>query len=382
MATIAGINDRVRLELADQAQSFQATLLGDGASRRYELGVYPLMGSTLVIAVDGLDVSSSSGVEERTGVLVLAAVPDAGAVITVAGNRFRYFCDTDLTLLTQAAVTQHLYNRNDSFGRALTVSNLPVVEEYPVALLAAIEALYALATDASFDIDIIAPDGVNIPRSERYRQLMDMIQSRREQYQTLCEALNIGLHKIEVFTFRRISRMTNRYIPVYQPQEVDDSTKPVRVYLPAPTYGGTPIPTSAGIFDLVFTQGDAFSITMDFPFSLADFTPKAQIRVFSESQIIAAELTVAAVAGEPDKIELSLTPLQTSKLPLRSVWDMQLTETATGKVETYVKGQVFVDRQTTRTPGVDTSVSDNSPFPPWLAGDAQEGFTPTTPPGN
>lgn len=350
MATISGIMDRVRLELADQGQSFVVSLKGDGTTKRFDIGVHPLLGTSLNIKVNGVAVPSQNiAVEERTGIVVLTTAPANNATIEVSGTKFRYFTNTDLQSLCDAAVAQHLHNRNDSFGRALTVANLPVIEEYPVALLSTIECLYALATDSAFDIDIMAPDGVNIPRSERYRQLMDMIATRRDQYQNLCEALNIGLHKVEVFTLRRISRMTNKYVPVYQPQEIDDYSKPVRVYLPIPTYGGTAIPTSAAIYDLVFTQGDAFSVTLDFPWSLAAYVPKAQIRQFAESQVVLAEFTVNPVSGQNDKIELSLTPDQTSKLPLRSVWDVQLTSsTDTDYVQTYVKGQVFVERQVTK----------------------------------
>lgn len=350
MATISTIMDRVRLELADQAQSFVVSLKGDGTAKRFDIGVHPLKGSSLVVKVNGTALASSTiTVEERKGIVILASAPAANATIEFSGLKYRYFTDADLQSLCDAAVAQHLHNRNDSFGRALTVANLPVIEEYPVALLSAIECLYALATDASFDIDIMAPDGVSIPRSERYRQLMDMIAARREQYQSLCEALNIGLHKIEVFTLRRLSRITNKYVPVYQPQEIDDYSKPVRVYLPIPTYGGTAIPTTVAIYDLVFTQGDAYSITLDFPWSLASYLPKAQIRQFPESQVILAEFSIAAVGGQNDKIELSLTPEETSRLPIRSVWDMQLTSIADPDfVQTYLKGQVFVERQVTK----------------------------------
>lgn len=382
MATLSGIMDRVRLELADLPQSFTTSIIADGVSVRYEMEIYPVEGTSLTVKVEGVDVSDVS-VEERTGVLWFTTAPTAGDEITVTGTRYRYFTTADLSSIAEAAVAQHIHSRNDSFGRGMTLSNLPPVEEYPLALLATVEALYTLATDAAFDIDIMAPDGVNIPRSERYRQLMDMIATRREQYETLCSALNIGLNRIEVYTLRRVSRMTNRYIPVYQPQEVDDQSRPKRVYLPMPTYGAVPLPEDASIYDIVVTQGDTFSMVLDFPFDLTSYTPKAQIRLFAEAQTMWTEFTITPVDGEPDKIELSLTALQTARLPLQGVWDMQLiTSDTPPQVTTYLKGAVFSPRQVTKVPGVDSNQNDLTPNPPWLAGTAQSGFSPTNPPGS
>lgn len=383
MATLSGILDRVRLELADLPQSFATSIIADGVSTRFEMEIYPVDGTSLTIKVDGVTMTTGVSVEERTGVLWFDAAPDPAAEITVTGTKYRYFTNTDLTSIVEAASSQHIYSRNDAFGRGMTLSNLPPVEEYPLALLATVEALYTLATDAAFDIDIMAPDGVNIPRSERYRQLMDMIATRREQYETLCSALNIGLNRIEVYTLRRVSRMTNKYIPVYQPQEIDDQSRPKRVYLPIPTYGGIPIPEDASIYDIVVTQGDTFSMVLDFPFDLTTYTPKAQIRLFPEAQTVWSEFTITPVTGSPDKIELSLTSMQTSRLPLQSVWDMQLTTADTPpQVTTFLKGSVFSPRQVTKVAGVDSNMNDLTPNPPWLSGTAQSGFEPTNPPGS
>jgi len=123
-------------------------------------------------------------------------IPPDGTEITVAGNYFRYFTPAEINRFVENAVLQHSNNRTDSLGRIQTLENLPPVEVYPVSLLASTLALYTLATDASFDINVFAPDGVTIPRSERYRQLMDMIQARKDQYRELCVLLGIGMYRI------------------------------------------------------------------------------------------------------------------------------------------------------------------------------------------
>ena len=334
------------MEIGDPGRSFVWTTVADGVTRRYEIPYSPVLGSTLAVFSGATDLSDAATVEEHTGFLELDDVEDEGAVITVSGTYYRFFTDAELESITDAAIKSHLYNRTDAFGRALTTANLPVVEEYPVALLGAVQALYTLATDASFDIDIQTPDGVSIPRSERYRQLREAIDLRKGQYDDLCKALNIGLTRIDVFTFRRISKATNRYVPVYMPQEIDDRTPPSRIYLPIPTYGGSPVPSDAAALDLVFTQGDDFSIDLDFDFDLTDHTIRAQQRLFPESAAIINEIGLEVTDLLLGKVTLTLTDTQTTKSPLRSYWDLQITNPA-GLQWTYLRGLVFAARQIT-----------------------------------
>lgn len=344
MATLASLVERVRMEIGDTSKSFVWTATGTGTNR-FELPYSPVEGETLLVKVGAVDVSNSVTVEEHTGVLTFDTAPAVGAAITAQGHYFRYFTQSELGSIVDSAVKEHLYNRTDAFGRPLTVANLPVVEEFPAALLGSIQALYTLATDAAFDINIQTPDGVAIPRSERYRQLMDIIRARREQYDDLCKALNIGLTRIETFTLRRTSKATNRYVPVYMPQEIDDRTPPQRIYLPIPTYGGSPVPSKAAPYDLVFTQGDSFEVILDFPFNLTQFTPKAQVRLYPESAAVVAEIACSKVDALQGKLSLSLTTEQTKKIPLRAYWDIQLT--SGDFTETYLQGQVFCKRQVT-----------------------------------
>jgi hypothetical protein len=169
-----------------------------------------------------------------------------------------------MTNLVNNAATLHMANHTDAAGRQLTLANLPLIEEFPVAVYATSLALYTLATDSSFDIDISAPDGVSIPRSERYHQLLQMVETRKAQYQELCVQLGIGLYAIEVFTLRRVSKATNRYVPVYTPQEVDDRSYPHRVQDAVPTYGNKPVPWITEGAELTCYQGRAFTATVPF----------------------------------------------------------------------------------------------------------------------
>ena len=259
MATLANLASRVRIELGDLGKSFVTNFVADGTTNRFRLHYAPLDGDGVKVFKNGVDISLLSSVEEQTGVLVTDTVPADGDELLVSGTYYRYFTATEINAIVEEAFQTHAYSHNDSVGRQLTLENLPGVEEYPVAIHATTLALYTLATDASFDIDIQAPDGVSIPRSERYRQLMQMVQARQEQYRELCNLLGIGLYRIDVFNLNRISKATGRLVPKYVPQEVDDRSYPERVKTPLPTLGSVAEawPTEAG--ELTSYQGRAFS---------------------------------------------------------------------------------------------------------------------------
>jgi hypothetical protein len=224
--------------------------------------------------------------------------------------------------------------------------SLPGIEEYPVVVYASTLALYTLATDASFDIDITAPDGVNIPRSERYRQLMQMIQVRKEQYKELCSQLGIGLYKIDVFTLRRTSKTTNRYVPVYLPMEVDDRSMPQRAILSMPSYGSAISPSDVPTFDLMLYQGDSFEVELDFPFDVTGYVFSSQVRIQPGRPEIVATFNVEIT--DTDKVKISLTPEETSELPERAFWDIQATvEGDSSYQQTYMRGAVFTTREVT-----------------------------------
>ena len=278
----------------------------------------------------------------------LAVAPLDGVVVTVTGTTFRYFTNVEIEYYVNSAFLEHAHSTTDSNGSRATLTTLPVLDEYPLVLLASTMALYTLATDASFDIDIISPDGVSIPRSERFRQLSEVITARKEQYRELCNLLGIGLYKIDVTTLRRVSRLTNRYIPIYRPQEIEDSGLPQRVRLPIPDYGDVTPESEVVTRDLSMYSGDNFSLAVKFSINLSTYTPKSQIRLFPTSgssqvgPIILASFTITKSAsisgGVLDTLNLSL--------PRTAYYDLQLTDSA-GLVRTYFRGKVFTDSQVT-----------------------------------
>jgi hypothetical protein len=351
VATISSLADRLRSEIGDIGKSFVYQFTADGITDRYLVPYSPLDGAGLIVYLNGLDVSSTVAVEEQTGYIVFDDLPTEGDTVVVAGNYFRYFTSAEICDYVSTAFEQHSAYHTDAYGRTVSIMNLPTLEEYPVVIYASTLAMYALATDASFDIDITAPDGVMIPRSERYRQLMQMIEVRKQQYRELCSQLGIGLYKIDVFTFRRISKTTNHYIPIYEPQEIDDRSTPVRVHLPIPTYGNVELPVTTVVQDLYIYEGDAYEFSIVLDFEVDDYTPLAQIRSVPGTAIITTEFTITKPdVGTADGVglrtlNLALTGDQTRLLPGTSYYDVQLTN-LDNVTHTYVSGKIFKTAET------------------------------------
>ena len=352
MALLADILSRVRVELGDQQKNFTFSGVGDGSTKSFYLNAKPIEIGNLYITVAGSPIAYPAGysLEASTGIVTFTTAPANGAAITATGLSDRYFLDTDLTTFINTAITQHTYNRTDAYGSSISLNSIPAVEEYPLAILAVIEALWALATDASFDININAPDGVVIPRAQRYAQLSETIQQRTEQYKTLCAQLNIGLYRIEMGTLIRVSRLTNKLVPIYMAQEVDDARQPERVYIHNDLIGRTPTPTTVQNYDLSIYQGDSFSIEFDFPFDVTPYILAAQIRTYPNAPSLYATFTITVLSATStlSKVQLSLPKTGTAYLPVRAFWDLQATSATDSTYEkTYMKGQVFTEQQVT-----------------------------------
>jgi len=352
VATISDLLSRVRLELGDQQKAFTFNATGDGSTKVFATGIKPMEVENLSVKVAGSSIAYPTGytVEQSTGIVTFATAPANNAAIVIQGNVDRYFLDSELTEFINDAVNQHTYNRVDSYGSQVTLATISAVEEYPVAILASIEGLWALATDAAFDINITAPDGVMIPRSERYRQLTEIISERWNQYRLLCSQLNIGLWKIEMGTLIRTSRTTNKYVPIYVGQEIDDSRMPERVWIQNNLTGRNPFPSYAQTYDIVLYQGNSYQSTFDFPFDITGMDFEAQIRTYPNSPSLYAtfEVTVVSTSTSLSTLQLNLEVSDTEYLPPRAFWDLRATSSSDSNwAQTYIKGQVFTTEAVT-----------------------------------
>lgn len=358
-ASVQQLSDRLRAEIGDTARAFTDSFTGDGTTSRFQLTTSPVQGYTLVVKVNGVDVSSHVTIEEGMGVLTFAVgyVPANNSIISVYGQAYRYFTDSEISYYINTAFFQHAGHTTDTHGARISqIALLPPIDEYPLILLASTMALYTLATDSAFDIDIISPDGVSIPRSERFRQLNEMVEIRKGQYKELCSMLGVGLYRIEVSSLRRISRLTNRYVPIYRPQEVDDWSLPDRVTLPMPDYGDITPPTPVLTRDISMYAGDDFTMRYQFGFDLTTYTPKGQIRLYPQGNyaqvgaIFLADFVISKYSVNNnsvlDGLIISLPSVTTTNLPKTAYYDIQMTG-PDGKIKTYATGKVFTENQVT-----------------------------------
>jgi hypothetical protein len=249
----ATITTQARLILGDTGEPFQAEVEVDGTTARFELPVDMIDDAGLVVlTVDGVTVTTllpGTGytMDYRNGIINLAVVPNAGAKVIVIGSHYATFAPDDFTIFLGSAVAKHTAGVTPAPETDPAPGGLgfPPIEERLISYLTVIEALWAMATDAAQDVDIITPDGVSIPRSQRYAQIMQLIQYWQAQYDELAAALNVGIHRIEMFNLRRVSRTTNRLVPLYRAREYDDHSPPQRVLTPIDV-GGTRLITYRG----------------------------------------------------------------------------------------------------------------------------------------
>jgi hypothetical protein len=333
VATLAALRDRVRLELGDLVTGTETSAIGDGTIRRFEMPDKPVDPGTLSVSISD-ETTTTALLEDdyeldaQGGVLLLPQPLADGDTLFVSGSSYRYFSDADLDVFLRTALMQHVHGRDDIFGAPVIVDGLPPVEEYPVALLALIEALWALATDAAFDISISTPEGVSIPRSERWRQLMQMVQSRQAQYLDICQQLNVGLYRIEMFELRRISRTTGRFVPIYRPREIEDNRPPQRIFPPIDRLGAEPaaVPVVTRT-DLVSIARKHFELNLTGLGDLTGKTPYAFVRGYPNQYGYLSQFHVEINDAATGDVTLLLTPEQTFYLRPKAFWDLQLRDT-------------------------------------------------------
>lgn len=353
--------DRVRMDLGDLPVPFDFSFEGDGERDHFYVEHRPFDEANVALFKNGLLANAAvEGVtyDGLTGTVIFSSAPEPGVLWEVQGTKWRYFSDADLQVFIGTAVTQHSHNRADAGGGVYDASDIEPVEEYPVALYAVIQALWALATDASFDIDILAPDGVNIPRSERYRQLMEMIGARQTQYDELAAALNIGVKRMETFTVRRTAKLTNRLVPIFKPQEFDDRTRPQRLYPPISLQGTSPVQVDKGRYDVHLYGAEPESFQVQLPLDLTGWTDeqvkdrikapivrhKGSVGPSIEDFVVTLDSVNTDTPGsEFSLITLSLDSRTVRKMPHWSFWELivQLSDDPeTPNPKTYLVGNV------------------------------------------
>lgn len=242
---------KTRRVLGDMGEVFNAQMEGDGQTTQFELPASIVSNVTVTLRSAGVGTQittltptteTASGdftVDQYNGYLVLTEPLPAGVVMNVQGIQYETWADHDIFDYLQIAFLMHTNRRNppvyllpDPTAVPPTLL-LPEIEERPLALLTASLAYADLATAAARDITIDTGDGTVIPRSQRYQQLVQEQQRLEEEYRNIVELLGIQtFDTIQMMTLRRVSRQTNRLVPIYVDREWDDRTFPQRVLPP------------------------------------------------------------------------------------------------------------------------------------------------------
>jgi hypothetical protein len=228
VASLESLIARTELELGEAVRSFRATIWGDGLGEVFELPVERVR-PDLRLYFSGQAVLTPDVdyvLDERGGTVTMSGAIPQGELLVAEGSAGSYFSAEEMETFVREAFLEHTFAQFPGVVHPPGEPTLRDVEAPLVAILATIKALWVLANDAATDIDVISPEGVTIPASQRWQQLMAHIAQLDARYREYCQALNVGLHRIVMSTLRRVSRTTNRLVPVYVPKEIDDRTFP------------------------------------------------------------------------------------------------------------------------------------------------------------
>lgn len=213
--------------LRDFPKFFQVSF--DALGRTYELGQTNIDKDTLWIATttgaSATELTTNDyHLDNRNGVLRLSGTPAPNTKILIEGYYYEWILPEDLQFYSERSINFHKPTINVPLEQA-SAAVLDVV-----GLGALVEALQALMTEYARDIDITTSESVHIPGSQRFRMLQSLCQQWEVEYRKHANNLNIGPERIEQFSLRRVSRTTNRLVPLYKAKELGDYGPMERIF--------------------------------------------------------------------------------------------------------------------------------------------------------
>jgi hypothetical protein len=205
--------------LRDFPKFFQVSF--DALGRTYELGHNNIDPTTVWIATTtGASATTLSSadytLDHRNGILRLSSTPAANTQLLVEGYYYEWILPEDLQFYAERSINFHIPTIRVPLENAS-----PAVLDV-VGLGALVEALQALMTEFARDIDVQTSESIHIPASQRYSRLQDLCRQWEMEYRKHANNLNIGPERIDQFSLRRVSRTTNRLVPLYVAKEIGD----------------------------------------------------------------------------------------------------------------------------------------------------------------
>ena len=294
----ASITTKTRMVVQDTGRPFACNVVLQGVDGISSSNVFDLPVESIsqtsnppIVVLNGQVLQPNATplyvIDYKFGVISFAQPPPLLTQTTgslgVTGWTYDFFDDDEVAQAVSDAFSMHTADYEPSFyidpmpGEA----GIPTVEEILVAYLAAVELLWFRSTDASQEVDIHTPEGVTIPRSQRYEQILRQVDALQAQYQTQAAALGVGLWRIQVLNQRRVSYTTNRLVPIFREQEYNQP------------YSGF-YPTAAAVGSIIDIFGKYFTGATAVTFG---GVPSQQYTVLSDSHI-QAYVPPAAVTGQ------------------------------------------------------------------------------------
>lgn len=222
MTTVDTVVTTARNYLRDFPKFFQVSFPVVG--RTFEVGHQNVDRSSLWVAYTSTAASTAASVvassgyslDERNGVIRLNNPPPQGSVVLMEGYYYEWLLPSDLRFYAQIAIEKHLPALD------VPLEALSDVAVNAVAIATICESLWALMTEFARDIDVMTSESIHIPASQRFRMVQALLGQWEVEYQRHATALNIGIDRLEVFSLRRVSRTTNRLVPLYKSKEIGD----------------------------------------------------------------------------------------------------------------------------------------------------------------
>jgi hypothetical protein len=216
-----------RTYLRDFPKFFQVNF--DAIGRTFELGQPNIDINTIWVArVTGASVtaltSADYSIDARNGILRLSGTPVANSKLLVEGYYYEWLLPADLEFYCVRSINFH----TPTISVPLEQASPAVLDAIGIGAL--VEALQALMTEFARDIDVMTSESIHIPGSQRFRMLQSLCQQWEIEYRKHANNLNIGPERIEQFSLRRISRTTNRLVPLYKAKELGEYGPMERIF--------------------------------------------------------------------------------------------------------------------------------------------------------
>jgi len=210
--------------LRDFPKFFQVSF--DAVGRTYELGSPNIdadglwvarytAGSPITITTDKT-ASAYYSLDQRNGIIRFNTSFSPTTKILVEGYYYEWVLPSDLKFYATHSIEQHVYNL------PIPLENMSDIVIDTIGMGAVVEALWGLLTEYSRDIDVMTSESVHIPASQRYRMVQSLLEYWSKAYEKQAKSLNIGLDRIEIMNLRRVSRTTNRLVPLYKARELGE----------------------------------------------------------------------------------------------------------------------------------------------------------------